>query len=111
MTGLCSIHMNGEVVNLKFGLPACRYFAEHISEEHIAPVVNDSLNETGLGYLLYAGYFNHCIIKDEKPIKELSEFMEFIELNIDNPDVQAELIAVGKCFDESKPAQKFMDQA
>lgn len=110
MTGLCSINMNGEQVLLKFGMPACRYFMEHVSQDHIAPLSGDSVNETGLSYLLYAGYYNHCIIQDRKPEKSLADFMDFVELNIDNPEVQKELLAVGECFRESKPAQKFIEK-
>jgi dihydroorotate dehydrogenase len=110
MTGLCEIVMNGEKVALRFGMPACRYFMEHVSQDHVAPLSGDSVNETGLSYLLYAGYYNHCIAEDKKPVKKLSDFMEFIELNIDNPEVQKQLAAVGQCFEESKPVQKFIEK-
>jgi hypothetical protein len=110
MTGLCCINMDGEQVPLKFGMPACRYFMEHVSQDHIAPLSGDSVNETGLSYLLYGGYYNHCIMKDKVPEKTLGDFMDFVELNIDNPEVQKELLAVGECFRESKPAQKFIEK-
>jgi hypothetical protein len=110
MNGLCSLNMNGEVVHLKFGMPACRYFMEHIAQEHIGAISIDGINETVVGYLLYGGYYNHCIIEDKKPEKKLSDFMEFIELNMDDPDVQRELVSIGECFQQSKSVQKFIEK-
>jgi hypothetical protein len=102
--------MDGETVNLKFGMPACRYFMEHVSEDHVAALSGDSINETGVAYLLYAGYYNHCIIEDKKPEKKLSDFMDFIELNLDNADVQKELVSIGECFQQSKSVKKFIEK-
>lgn len=111
MTGLCSITMGGEKVPLKFGMPACRYFMEHVSQDHIAALSGDSVNETGIAYLLYAGYYNHCLITDKEPVKTLSDFFDHIELMIDDPVIQEELLRVGECFRESKSVKKFIEKA
>lgn len=111
MTGLCTINMNGQQVPLRFGMPACRYFMEHISQEHIAPMSGDSINEVGISYLLYAGYWNACIADEKVPVMKLSDFMDWVELMIDDETAQQEMIKAGECFKESKSVQKFIEKA
>lgn len=102
--------MDGEKVPLKFGMPACRYFMEKIDQEHISPLSGDSVNEVGIAYLLYAGYLNHCIIKEKVPEKTLEQFMEYVELMSDDPAAQAEMVKAGECFSLSKSVQKYVEK-
>lgn len=110
MTGRCNINMNGENVPLRFGMPAVRWFMERITQEHIAPLSDDSINETGIAYLLYAGYYNWCIADDKIPQKTLSDFMEWVELMADDPDAQKEMMKAGEAFRDSKVVNKAIDK-
>lgn len=110
MNGLCSITMNGQQVPLKFGMPACRYFMEKLEPEHVAAVSGDSINEVGIAYLLYAGYWNHCIIKDKLPEKKLEDFFDWVEDVGDDPAKQEEVKAVAECFQQSKSVNSYVDK-
>lgn len=112
MTGICDINMNGQIVPLRFGMPAVRWFMERLDQEHITPVSDDSINEIGIPYLLYAGYWNHCIAEDKPPKIKLSDFMEWVEksLAFDDNNARNEMIKAGECYRDSKLVNKVIDK-
>lgn len=109
MTGRCDINMNGKVIPLRFGMPAVRWFLERASQDHLAIISDDSVNETGISYILYAGYYNYCIAEDKVPELKPGDFMEWVELMADDPEAQKEMTKAGECFKESKSVNKAVE--
>lgn len=109
MTGRCDITMNGRIVPLRFGMPAVRWFLERASQDHLAIISDDSVNETGIAYILYAGYYNHCIADDKVPELKPGDFMDWVELMVDDPEAQKEMMKAGECFKESKQVNKAVE--
>jgi hypothetical protein len=109
--GICTIEMNGEQIALKFGLPACRFFLEKVSQGHVKPLSGDSVNEVGAAYLIYAGYYNHCIISDAAPVKKFSDFMDWIESGLGDELLKKQLADVAECYKNSTTVKKYLELA
>jgi hypothetical protein len=109
--GICAIDMDGEMISLKFGLPACRYFLEKVSQGHVKPISGNSTNEVGVAYLLYAGYYNHCIISDAIPKKTFADFMNWIELHMGEEGLINEMQKVADCYQHSSTVKKYLETA
>jgi hypothetical protein len=84
-----TIDINGQKLGLKFGMASFRYlqgkFVDGIAFQ------GDSLNEIGIAHILYSGYFNNCLIKDVVPTILFEDFVDFIELNLNNEEVLANI--------------------
>jgi len=107
-SGLCSILMNGEDVTLLFAMPACEYFQNKIAEGSI--MVDDEGNTVGnssLAFLLHAGYWNNCIANGKPPKLKIGDFLEWIEENVDDEQVQKQLMKVAETFRDSQSVERF----
>jgi len=106
-SGLCSILMNGEDVTLLFAMPACEYFQTKIIEGSI--LVDDdgsTIGNSSLAFLLHAGYWNNCIANGRAPKLKIGDFLEWIEVNIDDEVVQTQLLSVAEAFRESQSLER-----
>jgi hypothetical protein len=107
-SGLCAILMNGEDVTLLFAMPACEYFQKKIIEGSI--MVDDEGNTVGdssLAFLLYAGYWNNCIANGRAPKLKIGDFLEWIEVNVDDEQVQQQLLTVAEAFRDSQSVERY----
>jgi hypothetical protein len=85
----CTITINGTKTGIKFGMASYRYLQGKLVEGKTHQ--GEELNEIGIAYILYSGYWNNCIIKDAEPELTLADFVEFIEGNLRNPDALGEI--------------------
>lgn len=107
-SGLCSIRMNGEDVTLLFAMPACEYFQKKIIEGSI--MVDDDGNtvgDTSLAFLLYAGYWNNCIANGKAPKLNIGNFLQWIEDNVDDEAVQQQLLTMAETFRDSQSVERY----
>lgn len=107
-SGLCSILMNGEDVTLLFAMPACEYFQKKITEGSI--MVDDEGNTVGdssLAFLLYAGYWNNCIANGKAPKLKIADFLEWIEVSVDDEQVQQQLLTMAETFRDSQSVERY----
>lgn len=77
MNGIANITVGGQVVRLKFGLPAIRKIFEKMSEYEF---IQDGIyTDMGMTHILYGGYINGCMLKDELPDIPFEAFYEYVE--------------------------------
>lgn len=99
--------MNGEDVTLLFAMPACEYFQRKITEGSI--MVDDEGNTVGnssLAFLIHAGYWNNCIANGKAPKLKIGDFLEWVEVNVDNEAIQAQLLTVAETFRDSQSVER-----
>jgi hypothetical protein len=104
-SGKCSILINGETIDLRFGMHAARTYFEKAINEGSAFYSGNILNEMGIASLIYAGYENHCLVNDKKIVKTLGYFLEFVEDSLVDEDSKNKLKEVVDCFSESKSVE------
>ena len=103
MNGLAHITIAGQQVGLKFGLPAVQRLMERMVAHDI---MQDGLyTELGIIHIIYAGYLNHCLMRDAPPTIPFEQFYEQIE-GLDNEQTKAEAINAIRAFEESKYVKK-----
>ena len=94
-----TITINKEEVGLKFGMASFRYltdkFVDGISFD------GNTINEIGISHIIYSGYYNNCLIKNEKPKYNFESIVDWIESNLRNETVLSELQEVIKICSES----------
>ena len=94
-----TITIEGNKIGLKFGMASFRYlqgkFVEWVSYEQ------DQLNEIGIAHIIYSGYFNNCIIKEQEPKLTFADIVDFIELNLNNSEVLVEIKNVIQVWSEN----------
>lgn len=109
--GICAIDMDGVQIDLRFGLPACRFFLEKVTQGHVKPISGDTVNEVGAAYLIYAGYYNHCIINDKAPKLTFADFMNWIEIHMGEDGLKQQLQIVADCYKDSTAVIKYLEIA
>lgn len=87
-----TITINGEKIGLKFGMASFRYLEKKFVEGK--SFNNDQINEIGLGHLIYAGYYNNCLIKDVELKYDFEYFVDWVELNLGNEEAVKELVRI-----------------
>ena len=100
--------MNGDDVTLLFAMPACEYFQTKIIEGSI--MIDDegnTIGDTSLAFLLHAGYWNNCIANGRAPKLKIGDFLEWIEDNADDEQVQMQLLSVAEAFRDSQSVDRF----
>lgn len=110
-SGRCSINMNGEKIDLIFGMPACEKFYLDIAEGRV--LTDDEgniLSSTGVACLLYAGYFNGCVYNNAPVKHTVGTFLEFMEAHIEDANVAKELVDAGTCFKNSTSVIKYLQR-
>lgn len=94
-----TITIEGNKIGLKFGMASFRYiqgkFVDGISYE------NDQLNEIGIAHVIYSGYYNNCIIKEQEPKLTFEDIVDFIEKNLKNEQVLEEIKNVIQVWSEN----------
>lgn len=75
-----TITINDQKVGLKFGMASFRY----LSEKFVEGISFDrgELTEIGIAHLIYAGYYNNCLVKNVLPELKFEELVDFVESNI-----------------------------
>ncbi len=70
-TGRCSIQVNGEQVDLLFGMPAVEYIAKKVEEgSMVLDEDGNTIGNSSIAFLIHAGYWNHCIANGLTPKKD-----------------------------------------
>lgn len=106
--GYTSIVIDGETLGLKFGMPANRIFMEYVAL-NADRIANGSYNETDIGNLIYAGYINNCMIKDEEPRYKLGFFIGFVDDNLYDDEQKGEFERIARVYEESKQTKKMIE--
>jgi hypothetical protein len=76
------IEIEGKTIGLKFGMASFRYLQDKMAD---GISFNDGIiNEIGIAQILYSGYYNNCLIKEEIPSFTFEYFVDYIENNINN---------------------------
>lgn len=108
MNGYIALEINGEKVGLKFGMPANRMFTEKMAENIDLISKDGVVNEIGVAYLIYFGYLNNCLVKEETQKYGFGYFLEYVEDAILNPDLMPSLVAVSQCYADSRFTQEWV---
>lgn len=107
-SGLCSIKMNGVHVELLFGMPACEYFFKRISDGSVLVGEEGIEGTSSVAFLIYSGYYNHCIVNGVAPKMTIADFINWIQEKSDDESVAEELRLIGECYRDSKEVVKFI---
>lgn len=107
MNGLASITIAGQKVGLKFGLPALRRVTEKMKEFEL--LTEGRSNDLGMAHILFAGYLNYCIMREEVPVFQLQPFYEYVESAEDTVESTIELSEAVKSFQESRYVKKAVE--
>jgi hypothetical protein len=102
-----TITINNQKVGLKFGMASFRYLAEKFVEG--ISYTNGELNEIGLSHLLYAGYYNNCLVKDVLPDYKFEQIVDYVESNLKNESFLEEMKEVVKVWGESDFVKKAIE--
>lgn len=80
-----TITINSEKIGLKFGMASFRYLQDKLNNKVI--MQNDELNELGIAYMIYSGYYNNCLVKEVEPDKNLEFFVDWVENGMNDENV------------------------
>ena len=106
MNGLAQITIDGQPVVLKFGMPALRRIVEKMQQYQL--ITGNQYNELGISHILFAGYVNHCAMRDMPPVIEYERFYSFVEDA--EEDVFQEIITAIRSFEDSKYVKETFDK-
>lgn len=112
MNGYISFEMNGQKVGLKFGLPANRDFVTMLNEhpEYLNP--DGSPNGTAVAYLLYYGYKNNCLVKQEKATIPFESFHDFVDdAQMEEGEKLKTLVEISECYAQSRYTKFIVEKA
>jgi hypothetical protein len=87
-----TIDIEGKKIGLKFGMASFRYLQNRFKDE--VSFNGSTLTEIGFAQILYSGYYNNCIIKDVVPEYNFEFFVDFIENNLKNDEIIAQINSV-----------------
>jgi hypothetical protein len=76
------IDIDGQTIGLKFGMASFRYLQGKMVDG--IAFDGNTLNEIGISQVLYSGYYNNCLIKEEIPSLSFESFVDYIEKNLTN---------------------------
>lgn len=112
MNGIATITIDGQIVRLKFGLPAVRRIFEKMSEHELVVKRNgkDQYNDLGIAHILFAGYLNGCMQRDEQPALSFESFYDVVENFAAGDHDREEIIAAVKSFEESRFVKPLADK-
>lgn len=100
MNGVAKITIDGREVALKFGLPAVRRILEKMAQYELS---DDGIySDLGLSHVLYAGYLNGCVMKDEMAEMPFETFYNHVENLRDDETSKEQVQAAVKAFEESR---------
>ena len=107
--GYITVDINGKNIGLKFGMVANRMFFEKMVEKPDI-LTGDTINEVGIGHLIYAGYINNCLVKGVEPELAFHFFMEWVEEALVDDNVKQRLQDISNCFSDSKFTKKAIEE-
>jgi hypothetical protein len=87
-----SIVINGEKVGIKFGMASFRYLSDKFVDGKAYH--NNELTEIGISYIVYSGYYNNCIVKEEEATLSFSDFVDYVELSLVDSEKSKEVMDV-----------------
>ncbi len=73
------VTIDGKKVGLKYGLPSHRMLQDKIKQIPMLIGADGTLNEAVYAYILYFGYLNNCMIKEEANSLKYADFAELTE--------------------------------
>lgn len=79
-----TIIINDETIGLKYGMASLRYLTDKFDSSAFN---NNELTEIGIAHILYAGYYNNCLVKNQDTKLTFEQFVDWIELNLRNEEV------------------------
>lgn len=77
-----TITFNNETIGLKYGMASLRYLTDKFDNN--SSFINNELTEIGIAHILYAGYYNNCLVKNIDTKITFEEFVDWIECNLKN---------------------------
>lgn len=107
MNGLAQITLDGQTVALKFGMPALQRIAQKMATNDLFN--GEQWNDLGISHILYAGYVNHCAMKDILPVYEFEKFYSYVEDAEDEATIK-EIAAAVQVFVDSKMVKELVDK-
>jgi hypothetical protein len=109
MNGIAIITIQGQEVRLKFGLPAIRHYME--ASLTTALTSGEVYSDHGIAVILYAGYKNACLIREEPEKFRLEDFCELVEedYTLESEGKEA-IIAAIKAFNDSRVVKKVSER-
>lgn len=112
MNGLAKITVDGHQVVLKFGLPAIKRIMEKMLVYKLADKHGNKeiYNALGLSHILYAGYLNGCLMRDELPAIPFEAFYTLLEDAPGDKDKETEVVAAIAAFEASKMVKQSIVQ-
>jgi len=81
-------------------MPSFRYLSEKFKE---GISYNDrEINEFGISQIIYAGYYNNCLVKEILPEIKFEQIVDFVESNFKNEDFMNDMQEVVRVWGESE---------
>jgi hypothetical protein len=104
-----TITINDQKIGLKFGMASFRY----LSDKFVEGISFDKgeLTEIGISHLIYAGYYNNCLVKDVLPELKFENIVDFVESNIKEDKFLTEMKEILKVWGESEMIKKATEQS
>lgn len=97
----CTITIKDQTIGLKFGMASFRYLSENKFVEGKAFVKNE-LNEIGIAYVLYSGYYNNCLVKEMPLSLTFEDFVDHVEMSMLNKSYVNEIINAVKMWSDNE---------
>lgn len=107
-SGYASITVEGETINLRFGIPAIRMFLERATSDTLINTDN-IMDEVGISTLLYCGYVNNCMVDDLPVTKTKGFFLKIVEDLYIYDDLKKQIENAVKAYSKSRYTQKILD--
>lgn len=85
-----TLTINDEKIGLKFGMASFRYLSEGKFVEGKS-FQNNVITEIGIAHIIYSGYMNNCLVKEQEEQYSFEFFVDFIEFNLKNEKVINEI--------------------
>ena len=94
-----TININGETVNLRFGMASFRYLSTKDIKD---------FDEIGVSHILYSGYYNWCLVNEVIPALKFADFVDYVETAM-NKDV-SEINAAMKVWSDNQLLKDAVDE-
>ena len=103
-----TITIDQDKIGLKFGMASFRY----LSDKFVQGVAFDTnqLNEIGIAYIIYSGYYNNCLVKGVETTLSFENIVDYIESNLTNNDFLDELKKVMEVWTNSDLIRKTQEK-
>jgi len=102
-----SIIINGQKVGIKFGMASFRYLSDKFSEGKAYH--NNELTEIGIAYIVYSGYYNNCIVKEEEAVMSFSDIVDWVEESLVNGSKSTDIVEIINLWASNDFVKKKLD--